>query len=89
MPHSQANECHFDNPRYNQLYKEALATIDIAKQTEIVHEMQMIDWTEGGYIIPFFSPTIDGYSPRLVGPRPTKTGLPLTNYGLKNFYFTS
>ena len=83
------NECHFDNPRYNQLYNEALAQpIGSAKQTEIIHEMCMIDYTEGGYIIPFYAPLVDGFSPKLVGPVSNKIGSLSAQY-FKSFWFRS
>jgi peptide/nickel transport system substrate-binding protein len=74
VPSGSYNECHFDNPRYNSLYQQARATIDDAKRTEIAHEMQMIESNEGGYIIPFFPPVIDGYSSKVTGVVPSKTG---------------
>ena len=89
LPHATWNETHFSDPHYTSLYQQALATTDKAKQTEIVHEMCMIDYTQGGYIIPFFAPTIDCYSPKLVGPLPAKTGTSLSNYWFKNFWFKS
>jgi peptide/nickel transport system substrate-binding protein len=83
------NECHFDNPRYNQLYNEALALPEGgAKQTEIIHEMCMIDYTEGGYIIPFYAPLVDGFSPKLVGPVSNKIGSLSAQY-FKSFWFKS
>ena len=41
-------------PSTSSLYNQGLATLDVSKRTEIAHEMQMIDYNEGGYIIPFF-----------------------------------
>jgi peptide/nickel transport system substrate-binding protein len=81
------NECHFDNAQYNQLYSEALAApFGSTKQTDIVHEMMTIDYNEGGYIIPFFAPSIDGYAPNVVGPVPNKIG-PLSGGFFKTFWF--
>ena len=65
LPKGPFNETHFDNPTYNNLFSQALATLDTAKRTEIAHEMQMIDYNEGGYIIPFFPSVIDGYAPNV------------------------
>jgi peptide/nickel transport system substrate-binding protein len=87
LPTSVWNETHWNDPAYYSLYNQALATTDVAKQTELVHEMCMIDYMQGGYIIPFFTPTIDGYSPKLVGPLPSKTGTSLANYWFKKFWF--
>ena len=77
---SPFNETHFNNPRYNRLYAEGLATLDTGKRTEIAHEMQLIDYNEGGYIIPLFPPVIDGYAPSVHGAVKSKTGISF-NYG--------
>ncbi|MST34566.1 peptide ABC transporter substrate-binding protein, partial [Acidimicrobiaceae bacterium USS-CC1] len=86
LPTSPFNETHFDNARYNALYQEAVATLDKAKQAEITHEMQHIDWTEGGYIIPYFPPVIDGHAAKVQGVLPGKTGLSLNAYGFKSMW---
>jgi peptide/nickel transport system substrate-binding protein len=51
LPSSPYNECHFDDPNYNALYAQAIRTVDDTKRTQIVHEMQEIDYSTGGYII--------------------------------------
>jgi len=80
---SPFNETHFNNPRYASLHLEALRTVDDSKRAEICHEMQMIDYNEGGYIIPFFPPVIDGYAPNIQGLLPSKAGVSLNNYQFK------
>jgi peptide/nickel transport system substrate-binding protein len=80
LPSSPFNECHFDNARYNALYQEALRTVDRSKRTDIVHEMQAIDYDQGGYIIPYFPPVIDGYAASVHGLAPSKVGVSLGNY---------
>jgi peptide/nickel transport system substrate-binding protein len=74
LPSAPFNECHFNDPQYIKLYNQALATLDVAKRTEIAHEMQMIDYSRGGYIIPLFVPLFEGYAPNLQGAVPSKTG---------------
>jgi peptide/nickel transport system substrate-binding protein len=88
LPTAPFNECHFDNPRYTALYKEAVATVDQAKRTEISHEMQMIDYTEGGYIIPFFLPVIDAYEPGVQGVVAARSGLSFNNYDFKRMWLS-
>ena len=61
------NECHFSDPRYDKLYAECCANPDPAGRVELEHEMQNIDWTTNGYIIPYFPPVIDGYSKHVHG----------------------
>jgi len=86
VPGAPFNESHFDNPQFNKLYREALATVDPAKQRQIAYEMQVIYWNEGGYIIPFFTPFIDAHSPKLHGVVPSEQ-VPLSNFGFKTFWF--
>jgi hypothetical protein len=45
--------------------------------------MQAIDHSIGGYIIPYFPPTIDGYRKNVKGVAPTKVGLSLGAYNFK------
>jgi peptide/nickel transport system substrate-binding protein len=88
LPTSPFNECHFDNPAYIKLYQQAIATIDTAKRQELAHEMQLIDYTDGGYIIPFFPPVIDGYGSNVNGLIPSKGGLSLNAYDFKQLWLS-
>jgi peptide/nickel transport system substrate-binding protein len=88
LPTSPFNECHFDNPGYIKLYSEAIATIDTAKRTELARAMQLIDYTDGGYIIPFFPPVIDGYGANVNGLVPSKGGLSLNAYNFKQLWLS-
>ena len=82
------NETHWDDPRTTKLYLEALSTVDDAKRTEIVHEMQKIDYDEGGYIIAYFSPVIDAYGANVSGQVISKSGYSF-NYGaLKDLWLS-
>jgi peptide/nickel transport system substrate-binding protein len=83
LPVSPFNETHWDDPAYNKLYSQAIATVDPAARTAIAHEMQAIDHSIGGYIIPYFPPTIDGYRKNVNGVAPTKVGLSLGAYNFK------
>ncbi len=74
LPGSPFNECHFGDPEYVKLYGQALATLDESKRTQIAHEMQMIDYNRGGYIIPLFVPLFDGYAANVHGAVPSRTG---------------
>ncbi len=74
LPTSPFNECHFDDPQYIKLYNQGLATLEVAKRTEIAHEMQMIDYNRGGYIIPLFVPLFEGYATNVQGAVPSRTG---------------
>ena len=88
LPTAPFNECHYHNPAYNKLYAEAIATVDTAKRQELAHEMQLIDYTDGGYIIPFFPPVIDGYGSNVNGLVPSKGGLSLNGYDFKQLWLS-
>jgi peptide/nickel transport system substrate-binding protein len=88
LPTAPFNETHFDNPAYNKLYAEAIATVDPAKRQELSYEMQRIDYTEGGLIIPFFPPVIDGYGANVQGLAPSKAGLSLNAYDFKQVWLS-
>lgn len=82
------SETHFANPGYNKLYRQALSIVDEHKRADVIHEMMKIDFDEGGYIIPYFVPAIDGYGPTLRGAVHDKTGIPLANGDFKNFWLS-
>ena len=88
LPVSPFNETHFDDPRYNALYNQALAEVDPAKQTALSHEMQEIDYDLGGYIIPYFLPNITGLAPNVHGVDSSKPGLPFANDNIKTIWLS-
>ncbi len=88
LPTAPFNETHFDNAAYDKLYQEAIATVDEAKRRELCFEMQRIDYNEGGLIIPFFPPVIDGYGANVHGLVPSKGGLSLNAYDFKRLWLS-
>jgi peptide/nickel transport system substrate-binding protein len=80
VPGGPYNETHFDNPRYNALYKEALAATEEGRVRELTHEMQKIDYEEGGYVITHFDAVVDASAPNVRGVTNSKTGVPLNGY---------
>ncbi len=79
LPGAPYWETHFDNPRYIKLYAEVNATTDVNLQKQLIREMQLIDFNEGGYIIPAFNRQLDLLSPKVHGLTPTATGIPMGN----------
>jgi peptide/nickel transport system substrate-binding protein len=79
VPGAPTPETHFNNPQYNGLYAQALKATDPAKRKELSHQMQQIDYDQGGYIIPWFTPTLDAYASNVKGIviPDHSTGLPL------------
>ncbi len=87
VPTAPYNETHFDNSQYNALFAEALRTVDAAKQTELAHEMQLIEYETGGNIIPNFTPCFDAHNSTLQGIEGSAVGLPSWAYCFKTCWF--
>jgi peptide/nickel transport system substrate-binding protein len=88
LPTSPFNETHWNDTNYVSLYKQANATLDSAKRRQIEHEMQQIDFKQGGYIIPCFIDALDAYSTKLTGYGAAKVGQPLSLFDFEHFAFT-
>jgi peptide/nickel transport system substrate-binding protein len=89
LPTAPFNETHEHDPRYISLYNAANATTDPARRKQIVTEMQQLDFTSGGYIIPALIDFLDAYSTKISGYAPARVGQPLSNFGYENFAFTA
>ena len=90
IPSAPYNETHWNNARFNRLYRQALATVDRKKRREIIHEMQRMEYNAGGYIVWGFSTLLDGYSTRVKGLKKGDRGiLPLNafGHGYRNIWF--
>jgi peptide/nickel transport system substrate-binding protein len=87
LPTSPFNETHWNNPHYIDLYKQANATTNTSTRRDIEHEMQMIDFTEGGYILPAFIDALDAYSTKITGYSAAKVGQPLSDFDFEHFSF--
>jgi peptide/nickel transport system substrate-binding protein len=84
------NETHWNDAKYNKLYKEATATTDKTRQTEIIHELQQVEYSESGWILPVFAPLIDAHSGKVGGvPALTKAQFPCANYGFRSMWLGS
>ena len=86
LPTASFNETHFVDAKYGRLGAEAQRTLDLSKRTELEHEMMAIDYQQGGNIIPYFAPLIDGYEPEVHGLEPSKTGLSLNAYNFAQMW---
>jgi peptide/nickel transport system substrate-binding protein len=89
LPTSPFKETHFNNPTYTKLYYEANKTLSASVRKELIYEMQRIDFTQGGYIIPCFVDSLDAYSSNLSGYQKGKVGEPLGNFPFEDFSFLS
>lgn len=88
LPTSPFNETHWSLPHYVSLYQQANATADPALRREIEHEMQIIDFDEGGYIIPAFIDALDAYSTQITGYQAARVGQPLSDFNFEQFSFS-
>jgi len=88
LSNAPANETHFNDAQYQALYKQGLATTDPTKRAAIAHEMQRIEYDRGGYIIPFFSPTIDAYGKNVHGLVEGKTGVPFNQHDYRQVWLS-
>jgi peptide/nickel transport system substrate-binding protein len=83
IPTAPYNECHWPpkDSNYISLYQQALAETDKAKRIALKHQMQQLEYDEGGYIIPFFNNLVDAYSTKVSGFVASKGTLNLTSFG--------
>jgi peptide/nickel transport system substrate-binding protein len=85
IPTSPYNETHWPDAAHKQfvsLYNQARVTVDRAKRTQIVHEMQKLEYDAGGYVVWGFHTTLDGYSTKVQGLKAGyKSILALNQYG--------
>jgi peptide/nickel transport system substrate-binding protein len=85
LPSSPYNETHWPgtkDAKFLALYNQAVKTVDRTKQRAIMHEMQKMEYDDGGYIIWGFSTLLDGYSTKVKGFRKGDKGvLPLNAFG--------
>jgi peptide/nickel transport system substrate-binding protein len=87
------NETHWEAypgyPRFERLYRQALATVDDKKRAEIIKEMQRMEYNDGGLIIWGFKNLTDGYSAKVGGYKVDRGTLNLNKYGngFRTIYF--
>jgi peptide/nickel transport system substrate-binding protein len=87
LPASPFNETHTDSPTLNRLYAQANATLSASTRKQIEYEMQMFDFTQGGYIIPAFIDALDAYSTKITGYSASAVGQPLSAFDFENWAF--
>jgi peptide/nickel transport system substrate-binding protein len=83
IPTAPYNETHWPpkDSNYLMLYQQALAETDASKRCQIVHDMQKLEYDQGGYIIPFFNNLVDAYSTKVSGLVASKGTLNLDSFG--------
>ncbi|HEY8768424.1 MAG TPA: ABC transporter substrate-binding protein [Dehalococcoidia bacterium] len=85
LPTSPYNETHWPDAAHQNflsLYAQAKKTSDTKKRYAIIHEMQKIEYDNGGYIVWGFNNRLDGYGTKLKGLLPGyKSNLALNQFG--------
>lgn len=66
-PSAVSNKTRFHDPRFGELFTQALAQPDVALRRPLVHEAQRIQHDQGGLLIWGFANTLDGISRRVGG----------------------
>lgn len=62
------NETHWDNAQWNALWVELNKTpAGTSKYKDVIHQMQFIEWDQGGTIIPGFYNNVDGVASNVQG----------------------
>jgi peptide/nickel transport system substrate-binding protein len=79
MPKSPYNECHWSDPTYVSLVRQAQQQLDETKRKQLLHDAQKLEYDSGGYIIWGFKNQIDAFSSKVTGFVPDKN-LPLSSY---------
>src|ERR1700716_591920 len=77
---------------YISLYQQALAEPNAGKRADLIHQMQKLEYDQGGYIIPMFNNLVDAYSTKVGGfNNGSKATLNLDSFGhgYRNIYFTA
>jgi peptide/nickel transport system substrate-binding protein len=73
-------------PAYDALYKKASQTTDDAVRKDTIAQMLKIDHDQGGLIIPYYFPVIDGLSAKVKGVKPSVTGIAMGRFNWKEVW---
>lgn len=66
-PNPTWNDTHLSDPKFIELYNQALRETDAGKRADIMHAMMKRDHDEGGHIIWTYYDTAMGYSSKVAG----------------------
>jgi len=72
-PQAIYNRSNFHDPRFTELYGQALAQPDLQRRKALVHEAQVIQHERGGLLIWGFSDVLDAASAKVGGLAPEQT----------------
>lgn len=81
------NSPHFNDKEFNALCNQAISTIDDTKRNGLIAQAQKIEYERGGWMIPCFINSVDGYAAKVSGFRKNKGSTPLDEYGFAHVGF--
>src|SRR5438874_1268189 len=92
IPTAPYTQCHWPpkDSNYISLYQQALAETAAGKRADIIHQMQKLEYEQGGYIIPMFNNLVDACSTKVAGfNQGSKATLNLDSFGhgYRNIWF--
>ncbi|NIF23831.1 ABC transporter substrate-binding protein [Candidatus Pantoea multigeneris] len=67
LANASNNECHWNNPQFDQLVVAARGESDQARRKQMYGDIQEMIYNQSGTLIPCFVSMIDGYSKKLKG----------------------
>jgi peptide/nickel transport system substrate-binding protein len=86
------DDSYYCNPKYDELYAQQRAELDLDKRWEIVHEMQRIVYEDAPYVILWYPPLLEAWrTDTFTGynPQPEVNGDPLQGYaGIAEVWLT-
>jgi peptide/nickel transport system substrate-binding protein len=89
LPTSPYQETYFNDPTYTKLYYEANKTTSASTRRDICHQMQKIDFDQGGYIIPCYMDSIDAYKTSVQGHVQGRVGEAMGGFNFEDYWFSS
>jgi len=87
-PGAPFNETHWDDAKWTSLWNQALRTINAGKKDELIHELQRIQYEQGGYLEWGTFPLLDGVASHVQGAVPN-SAQPLGNYNFRDWWLSS
>jgi len=87
FPRAPLNETHWKNDKWLAIVQEAFRTVDETKRNKLVSDALTIEYDEGASILWAFRDLLDGYSGKLGGVKPDKSGSALGSYRFNVVYF--
>lgn len=87
-PDAPFDQTHWHPPAYLSMYHRALRTVDDQARGQIIQDMQKLDYDQGGYGIPYFSPLIDGYRSTVQGVVSSRSGASFNGWDFKRLWLS-